>query len=131
MTNDPIADMLTRIRNAVMRRNKTASIPATRVVEELAGILKQEDKIEKFEKITAKKGEEIVITLKYDEFGESVITHLERISKPGVRRYVGYKDMKPVLNNLGIGIVSTSKGIMTVKQAITEKVGGEYLCEIW
>lgn len=102
------------------------------MIEDIAKILTEEQYIEsyKVEKTDAPQPT-LVITLKYAQDGTPAIRELKRVSKPGLRIYTGYKDIKPVLNNLGIGILSTPKGILSTKQAMTEKVGGEYLCNIW
>jgi len=132
MVNDPIADLLTRIRNAQLRGKDEVAMPRTRVIEEIARILKEEGYVEDYtvEKTDAPQAT-LIISLKYAQDGQPGIRELRRVSKPGLRVYTGYKDITPVLNNLGIGILSTPKGILTTHQARTEKVGGEYLCNIW
>lgn len=116
-----------------MRNLKEVRVPKSRMVESIVKILEQENLIEGFTVASETTGNqaELVVNLKYNEDGSSVISKLIRVSKPGLRVYTGYKDIKPVLNNMGIGIFSTPKGILTNKQAIAEKVGGEYLCQIW
>jgi small subunit ribosomal protein S8 len=126
MVNDKVADLLARIRNAQQRKQKELSVPETRMVKAIVEILKTEGYIEDF---SVENGN-ILIVLKYIA-KKSAITHLERISKPGVRVYKDYQEIPRVLNGLGIGIFSTSKGVMTGKKAKLEKVGGEYLCNIW
>lgn len=126
MTNDTLADFLTRIRNASERKTREIVAPNSRMVKAVSEILKTENYIENFEVID----NEIKISLKYIN-KEPAITHLERVSKPGLRIYVGYGDIPRVLNGLGISILSTSKGIMTGTKAKLEKVGGELLCKIW
>lgn len=132
MVNDPIADLLTRIRNAQLRGKDEVRMPRTRVIEEIARILSEEGYLESYT-VEESEGPQstLVLMLKYGKDGEPAIRNLKRVSKPGLRIYTGYKDIKPVLNNLGIGILSTPKGILTTNQAMTEKVGGEYLCNIW
>ena len=130
MVNDPIADLLTRIRNAQQRSQKEITMPASKMVVAIAEILKQEGFVTDAE--VANKGEvaSLTIGLKYED-GKPAMGNLLRVSKPGLRKYVGYRDIPKVLNGLGINILSTPKGIMTGKQARVEKVGGEYLCNIW
>ena len=132
MITDPIADMLTRIRNANIMRYKKVEVPASKIKIQIANILKEEGyivdyKIEKHDK----KDDMIVLSLKYGQNKERVITGLKRISKPGLRVYVKSDEIPRVLNGLGIAIISTSKGIMTDKQARMENIGGEVLAYIW
>ncbi len=131
MMTDPIADMLIRIKNALMARHKTVSIPASKMKLEIARILKEEGYIEDFKYIDEKPQGRIEIVLKYDENKRPVIAGVRRVSKPGRRIYKGYKDLPRVLDGLGIAIISTSQGIMTDHEARRRKVGGEVLCEIW
>ncbi len=128
---DPMADMLTRIRNANQMRSKEVLVPVSRVKLEIARILKEEGYIEDFKIDATKKIKMMVLALKYGNKKERVITGLKRISKPGLRVYVEAKDLPRVLNGLGIAIVSTSKGILTDKQARKECVGGEVIAYIW
>ena len=127
---DPIADMLTRIRNANQNRSASCEIPASKVKLEIAKILKNEGFIEdyKIEGETANKM--ITLTLKYKN-KERVITGLKRISKPGLRVYAGADELPTVLNGLGIAIISTSKGIMTDKEARKNSLGGEVIAYVW
>ena len=127
---DPIADMLTRIRNANKNRSASCEIPASNMKEEIAKILKNEGFIEdyKIEGETANKM--ITLTLKYKN-KERVITGLKRISKPGLRVYAGADELPTVLNGLGIAIISTSKGIMTDKEARKNSLGGEVIAYVW
>ena len=132
MNTDPIADYLTRIRNANSAGHKVVSIPASNVKKEITKILFDQGYIlsYKFENDTTQGS--IKIALKYDSYTkEPVIKKLERISKPGLRKYSSFDSMPRVLNGLGISIVSTSKGLMTGKQASRENVGGEILCYIY
>ena len=129
---DPIADMLTRIRNANTMRYKTVEVPSSKIKLEIARILKEEGyivdyKVNKYEK----QEDMIVLSLKYGQNKERVITGLKRISKPGLRVYAKSEEIPRVLNGLGIAIISTSKGIMTDKSARANKLGGEVLAYIW
>ena len=128
---DPIADMLTRIRNALMARKKSLIVPASKIKLEIVRILKEEGYIEDYKYIDEKPQGKIEIILKYDENKRPVIAGLRRISKPGRRIYMGYRDLPKVLDGLGIAIISTSQGIMTDYEARKRKIGGEVICEIW
>ena len=130
-TTDPIADMLTRIRNANSARHTTVEIPASKVKLAIAQILLDEGYIKSFEKIEDGKQGMIQVTLKYDEKGKRVISGLKRISKPGLRIYVSCEELPQVLNGLGITLVSTSKGIKTDRDARREGLGGEVLAYVW
>ena len=129
--SDPIADMLTRIRNANTVGHKTVDVPASNMKKAIAGILKEEGYITDFEVIDDNKQGVIRITLKYTENKSQVITGLRRVSKPGLRIYSNSKDMPKVMKGLGIAIVSTSKGIMTDREARKNNVGGEVLAFVW
>lgn len=131
MVTDPIADMLTRIRNANQMRYKEVEVPASKMKTEIAKILKDEGFIVDYK--GSKNGIQsiLTLTLKYGEKKERVITGLKRISKPGLRVYVKAEDVPRVLNGLGIAIISTSKGLMTDKEARKETLGGEVLAYIW
>jgi len=131
MMTDPIADMLIRIKNALMVRHKKVQIPASKMKLEIARILKEEGYIEDFVYIDNKPQGIIEITLKYDENKRPVIRGVKRVSKPGRRIYKGYKELPKVLDGLGIAIISTSQGIMTDFEARRRKIGGEVICEIW
>lgn len=128
---DPIADMLTRIRNALTARHEQVEIPASKMKKAIAQILLDEGYVSAVEVTDAGIFSTIKITLKYAQGNKSVITGLKKISKPGLRHYAGKEDMPKVLGGLGTAIVSTPKGIMTDKQARTAGVGGEVLCFIW
>ena len=128
---DPIADMLTRIRNANMVAHETVSIPASKLKIELAKLLKAEGFIADYEVKDAGKFKEIVVTLKYDERKRPVISKLERISKPGLRSYCKAKNLPKVLGGLGVAIVSSSKGLLTDRKARKENIGGEVICYIY
>ncbi len=124
---DPIADMLTRIRNANQMRNKEVAMPTSKMKLEIAKILDSEGFIEKY----AVKDNTLTLTLKYGQNKERVITGLKRISKPGLRVYAGADEIPYVLNGLGIAIISTPKGVMTDKLARKNNVGGEVIAYIW
>ena len=128
---DPIADMLTRIRNANQMRYKEVEVPASKIKLEIARILKEQGFIEDFKVKKNNIQNIIVLNLKYGQNKERVITGLKRISKPGLRVYAKTEEMPKVLNGLGIAIFSTSKGIMTDKEARKESLGGEVLAYIW
>ncbi|MDD3187118.1 MAG: 30S ribosomal protein S8 [Bacilli bacterium] len=131
MVTDPIADMLTRIRNANQMRYKEVEVPASKLKIEIAKILKNEGFIENYKIKEDKVQNIIVLFLKYGQNKERVITGLKRISKPGLRVYAQANEIPRVLNGLGIAIVSTSKGLMTDKEARTSSLGGEVLAYIW
>ena len=128
---DPIADMLTRIRNANVVKHETVDVPASNMKKELARILLEEGFIRGYDVIEDGKQGIIRIQLKYGQIGERVITGLKRISKPGMRVYAAKEELPKVLNGLGISIISTSKGILTDKQARNAAVGGEVICYVW
>ena len=130
-TTDPIADMLTRIRNANSQKHKTVDIPASNMKKAIANILFKEGYIAAYEEINDNTQGVIRITLKYDENGARVIDGLRRISKPGLRVYASKEELPQVLNGLGIALISTSKGIKTDKEARAEGLGGEVLAYIW
>jgi len=131
MVTDPIADMLTRIRNANQMRDKEVEVPASKLKEEIARILKEEGFVVDYKIKKNDVQNIIVLSLKYTEKKERVITGLKRISKPGLRVYVKADEVPKVLNGLGIAILSTSKGVMTDKNARKENLGGEVLAYIW
>ena len=124
---DPIADMLTRIRNANVMRNKEVVMPTSKMKTEIAKILKEEGYITEFKV----KENTLTLTLKYAENKERVITGLKRISKPGLRVYVSASELPTVLNGLGIAIISTPKGVMTDRLARKNNVGGEVIAYVW
>ncbi len=128
---DPIADMLTRIRNANQMKYESVEVPASNIKIEIAKILKEEGYIVNYKIKEDKVQDTIILTLKYGDKKERVITGLKRISKPGLRVYAKAEEMPSVLNGLGIAIVSTSKGVMTGKNAKSNKLGGEVLAYIW
>lgn len=131
MVTDPIADMLTRIRNANAMRYKEVEVPSSKVKVEIAKILKEEGFINDYKIKKNNVQDVIVISLKYGDKKERVITGLKRISKPGLRVYAKSEEIPRVLNGLGIAIISTSKGIMTGKDAKASNLGGEVLAYIW
>ena len=128
---DPIADMLTRIRNANTVKHETVDVPASNMKKELSRILLEEGFIRGYDVIEDGKQGIIRIQLKYGQTGERVISGLKRISKPGMRVYADKHEVPRVLNGLGISVISTSKGILTDKQARKENVGGEVICYVW
>ncbi|HUV78954.1 MAG TPA: 30S ribosomal protein S8 [Desulfobacterales bacterium] len=129
--SDPIADLLTRIRNAGKAKFNSVDIPGSKIKIELARVLKDEGFIRNYKFIKDKKQGILRIYLKYDQRDTHAIFGLNRVSKPSRRVYAKSKSVKPVLNGTGIAILSTSKGIMTDKKARTANVGGEILCNIW
>lgn len=132
VTTDSIADMLTRIRNASSSKHKTVDVPASNVKLSIAKILFEEGYIKSYEEIKEENNQGIIrITLKYTEKGKKVIDGLKRISKPGLRVYASKDELPKVLNGLGIALISTSKGIMTDKEAREKGLGGEVLAYIW
>ena len=128
---DPIADMLTRIRNALTAKHEQVEIPASKMKKAIAQILLDEGYVSAVDITDAGIFSTIKITLKYAQGNKSVITGLKKISKPGLRQYAGKENMPKVLGGLGTAILSTPKGLMTDKQARTAGVGGEVLCFIW
>ena len=131
VVTDTIADMLTRTRNAIAMRYEEVRVPASNIKKEIARILKEEGFIKDYKIDNSDAQGTIILTLKYTDKKESVITGLKRISKPGLRVYAKSDEVPKVLNGLGIAIISTSKGIMTDKQARKDKLGGEVLAYIW
>jgi small subunit ribosomal protein S8 len=130
MMTDPIADMLTRIRNAVRVERAFVDIPASRVKRGIADVLKREGFIWDWEEVEQNPVNVLRLELKYGSNGERVIQSIRRMSKPGRRLYAHCKDLKPVLGGMGITIISTSKGVISDREARREKVGGEILCEV-
>ena len=132
ITTDPIADMLTRIRNANSSKHKTVDVPSSNMKLSIANILLNEGYIKSLEEIKSENNQGIIrITLKYDEKGNRVIDGLKRISKPGLRVYASKEELPQVLNGLGIALISTSKGIKTDKEARNLGLGGEVLAYVW
>lgn len=128
---DPIADMLTRIRNANTAGHPTVEIPASKMKKSIAGILKEEGYIEDFEVIEDNKQGIIKVTMKYGADKERVISGIKKISKPGLKTYAKANDIPKVLGGLGIAIISTSKGIVSDKEARKLGIGGEVICYVW
>lgn len=128
---DPIADMLTRIRNAITVSYETVDIPASRLKVNIAKVLKDEGMIRNYKVQQEQSVKKLRIALKYDEKGRPVITGLKRVSKPGCRVYAGTEKIPQVLNGYGISILSTSKGLMTDREARRQNLGGEILCNVW
>jgi small subunit ribosomal protein S8 len=128
---DPVADLLTRIRNAINARQQKMDVPASKLKVEIARILKEEGYISNF-KGTEENGRKVLrLYLKYGSNNDAVITNVTRVSRPGCRVYVGHTEIPRVLGGLGINILTTPKGVMTGRQARKTGVGGEILCEIW
>lgn len=129
---DPIADMLTRIRNALTAKHETVEVPASKIKVAIAEILVKEGYVKGFEVVDGNVQNNIVITLKYAPVkGQKVVTGLKRVSTPGLRIYAGVDNLPKVLNGMGIAILSTSKGILTDKEAKAQHVGGEVLAYVW
>ncbi|NPV83444.1 MAG: 30S ribosomal protein S8 [Candidatus Aminicenantes bacterium] len=128
---DPIADMLTRIRNAVRAKKKEINVPSSRLKVEIARILKEEGYIKNYKVIEDNKQGVLNIVLKYTDDNQSVISGLRRVSKPGCRIYCTRDSIPRVLDGLGVVIISTSRGLLTDKQCQEQGLGGEVLCEIW
>jgi len=131
MVTDPIADMLTRIRNAVLARHDFVLVPASRMKASVAKILRDEGFIRDYEVVRGKPQRMLKIYLKYGGRREPMVAGLKRVSKPGLRVYVGRSEIPRVYGGLGVAIVSTSKGVMTGQQAWRQGVGGELLCYVW
>ena len=131
IVTDPIADMLTRLRNAITAKHESVLVPASKEKEAIAKILLDEGYIKSFETVEDKKIKYLKIEIKYDNNGNSVIYGLKRISKPGLRVYAGVDKLPEVIGGMGIAILSTNKGIITDKQARKLKVGGEVLAYVW
>ena len=128
---DPIADMLTRVRNALAARHPKVDVPASKLKSEIARILKEEGYIANF-KVAEEEGKRTIkIYLKYGSNNAPVISKIERVSRPGRRVYVGQKEIPRVLGGMGINILTTPRGVMTGRNAHRERVGGEILCEVW
>nr|AKE98901.1 30S ribosomal protein S8 [Bangia fuscopurpurea] len=132
MVNDTIADMLTRIRNANLARHQIVQVPATKMTRNMATVLKEEGFVQNFEQMGEGIETHLMISLKYNgKNRQPVITALKRISKPGLRVYANHKELPRVLGGLGIAVISTSRGLMTDRQARHDGLGGEILCYIW
>lgn len=128
---DPIADMLTRIRNGMLARHEHVRVPASKLKLEIAKVLKGQGYIQKYDLVDDKRQGQIRIHLRYGEDGEPVITGLRRVSKPGLRVYVDAKRVPRVMGGLGVAVLSTSTGVLTDREARRRRVGGEVLCYVW
>ena len=129
---DPVADLLTRIRNANQERHDRVEVPASRIKANIVRVLKEEGYIKNFRLMRDENGFPLIkISLKYDDQGEPVIRGLRRVSRPGLRRYSGHKSVPRPLGGAGTAILSTSKGVLTGRRAQEMKLGGEILCEVW
>jgi small subunit ribosomal protein S8 len=131
MTTDPIADLLTRIRNGSRARHSRVDVPSSKLKIEIARILKDEGYVANFKVVEEKGKKALRVFLRYTPDRRSVITDLKRVSRPGSRRYVGKTGIRPVVGGMGISILSTPRGLMTGQSARKEGVGGELLCEVW
>ena len=128
---DPIADMLTRIRNACHAQHKTVDIPSSNMKEAIAGLLQREGYIESYQVLPDNKQNVLRVSLKYLDDKRNAIEGLRRVSKPSIRVYVNRKDVRPVRKFMGVAILSTTHGILTDREARAKGVGGEVLCEVW
>jgi small subunit ribosomal protein S8 len=128
---DPVADLLSRIRNAHLAKHDRLDVPASRLKLEICRILKEEGFIKNFRPLEGEQAGTVRIFLRYDTEGQPAISHLVRVSRPGRRIYRGAEQLRPVLNGLGLGIVSTSQGLLSDRQARERRLGGEMLCEVW
>lgn len=132
MQTDPIADFLTRIRNASAAKHQRVDVPVSKLKTEIARILKEEGYISTYKMVEENKGHKMLrVFLKYTPDRRSVITGVKRISRPGARRYTGAMEIRPVVGGLGISILTTPRGLMSGRSARKSKVGGEILCEVW
>ncbi len=128
---DPISDLMTRIRNAQLAKHDRLDIPASKLKAEMCRVLKQEGFIENYRLVEAEPQSAIRVYLRYSDDGIPAIEHMARVSKPGRRVYRGVDDLPEVRNGLGVGIISTSHGLLTDREARERRVGGEFLCELW
>lgn len=128
---DPIADMLTRIRNGFRQRHESVEVPTSKIKLEIVKVLKEEGYIKKYEHKSHDNKKFMKVILKYTPKGDSVIEGLQRVSKPGRRIYISKQDIPKVMNGMGVSIISTNQGIVTGKQARMSNVGGELLCKVW
>lgn len=131
MITDPIADLLTRIRNGVRARHSRVDLPSSKLKVEIARILKDEGYLANFKVVEEKGKKTLRVFLRYTPDRRSVITDLRRVSRPGSRCYTGKSEIRPVVGGMGISILSTPRGVMTGQSARKEGVGGEVLCEVW
>jgi small subunit ribosomal protein S8 len=128
---DPIADLLTRIRNAILSKHDRLDVPVSKLKLEVCRILKEQGYIRSFRQIEGQPVGTVRIFLRYNDQGVPAISYIQKVSRPGRRVYRGSEDLAPVRNGLGVGIVSTSQGLLTDSQAREARIGGELLCEIW
>jgi small subunit ribosomal protein S8 len=128
---DPVSDLLARIRNAHLAKHDRFDVPASKLKLELVKLLKQEGFIRNFREVDAAPARKLRVFLRYSAEGVPAIAHVARVSKPGRRVYKGAAEIQPVRNGLGLGIISTSQGLLTDREARERRVGGEVLCEIW
>ena len=131
MTTDPIADLLTRIRNAARAKHPRVDLPSSKLKVEVARILKDEGYLSNYKVVEEKGKKTLRVFLRYTPDRRSVITDLKRVSRPGSRRYVGKTEIRPVVGGMGVSILSTPRGLMTGQSARKAGVGGELLCEVW
>ncbi|MBI1903967.1 MAG: 30S ribosomal protein S8 [Planctomycetia bacterium] len=131
MMTDPISDMLTRLRNAVRVERPQVEMPSSKFKRGLAEVLKREGYIWDWEEVESKPANALRVYLKYGPNGERVIRHIRRVSKPGCRVYRAVTELRPVLNGLGISVVSTSRGVLSDREARQQNLGGEVICEVW
>jgi small subunit ribosomal protein S8 len=132
MLTDPIADFLTRLRNGAGARKETVDVPSSKIKVHLAEILQQEGFIKGHRMVKDERGHDVIrITLKYDSHKVNAITGVERVSKPGYRKYVRAEAIPPTMNGLGIAILTTSRGVMSDRTAQEKGVGGELICRVW
>jgi small subunit ribosomal protein S8 len=131
VTGDPITDLLNRLRNAMTAGHERVDIPASRVKENVLRVLAEEGYIGSYRRVEEKGRQRLRVSLKYDSDGEPIVNGLERVSRPGRRVYSGAAEIPQVLDGLGMSIVSTSKGIVTGRQAREQRLGGEILCNVW
>lgn len=129
--NDPLADLLTRIRNAHQAKHDRVDVPASKLKTEVCRLLKDEGFVRNVRVIPGEPVATLRISLRYSEMGEPAISHVSRVSRPGRRVYRKAEEIKPVRNGLGLGVVSTSRGVVSDRQAREQGVGGEILCELW
>lgn len=128
---DPVADLLTRIRNGYRAKLDKVDVPASRLKANIVKVLRDEGYVKSFRLVREEGRAWIKVQLKYDENGDGVIKGIRRVSRPGLRRYVGCEDVARIRSGAGVAILSTSKGVMASQRARTARVGGEYLCEVW
>lgn len=128
--SDPIADMLTRMRNAILREHEQVTIPSSNMKQNIANVLMEEGFINDYTVEDARVGKELVISLKYTQKGEPIIRNIQRVSRPGLRVFKGFKSLRPILNGQGIYIISTSKGVMSDTKCKQEQIGGEVICSV-